>query len=136
MAADQWADIFVRFLCLSGFALLMLACIFMMIDSYVTEKSGKSSSRFEIAAKVVFALWFVNNIALFVFGIMAEWISLAKWEMWATYTVALLIGLSIWLISRQEPSKDDRNLILFSLLLLATLIIGIVSGVAMMTGRY
>lgn len=136
MAADHWADIFVRVLYLSGFALLMLACIFMMIDSYITEKSGKSSSHFETAAKVVFALWFVNNIALFVFGIMAEWISLAKWEMWATYAVAFLIGLSIWLISRQEPSKDDRNLILFSLLLLATLIIGLVSGVAVMTGRY
>lgn len=136
MAADHWADIFVRFLYLSGFALLMLACIFMMIDSYITEKSGKPSSHFEAGAKVVFALWFVNNIALFVFGIMAEWISLEKWEMWATYAVAFLIGLTIWLISRQEPSKDDRNLILFSLLLLATLIIGILSGVAVMTGRY
>lgn len=133
---DHWADIFVRFLYLSGFALLLLACILMTIDSYVAEKSGKFSSHFETPAKVVFGIWFLNNIALFVFGIMAEWFSLARLEMWATYTVAFLIDLAIWLISRQEPSKDDRNLILFSLLLLATFIIGVVASVAVFTGRY
>lgn len=132
---DHWADIFVRILYLSGFALLLLACILMAIGSYVTEKSRKPSRHFKTAVKAAFGLWFINNIALFAFGIMAEWFSLQKWEMWVTYAVAFLVGLGIWLISRKEP-KAGRNVILFSLLLLATLIIGAVFGVALMTGRY
>lgn len=134
--AEHWADVFVKFLYLSGFVILLLASIFMAIDAYVTEKSGKSSSHFKTTAKLVFGLWFLNIIALSVFGILAEWFCLGKWEMWATYGVALLIGCFTWMISRREPSKKDRNLILFSLLALATLSISVLAFISLFIGRY
>ena len=114
---NHWADLYVWSLFLSWNLLLLLACIFMAIDSHVTEKSGKSSGRFRSIAKFIFVIWFLNSIACFIFGIISNLFSLEKWEMWASYALAVLIGVFVWMISMKQPLKKDKSLVLFSLLL-------------------
>ncbi len=133
---DQWADVFVRFLFLSGLGILLISALLWTIDAYVTEKSSRRTTLFKTAAKVALGLWFLNTIALTVFGILAEWFSLGKWEIWATYAIALLIGLVTWLLSRKATPKEDRSLLMFALLFLAFIITSGVMVVALITGRY
>jgi len=132
----NWPDLVVRVLVLSGFGILLLAGILMAINAYLVEKSGKSTTHFETAAKILFGLWFLNNIALGVFGILAEWFTLRKWEIWTAYGISFLVGISIWLIARKEAPKEDRNQLVIVLLFFALLITWGVFVAALITGHY
>jgi uncharacterized membrane protein len=134
--SDLWADIFARFLLLSSFIILLIAAILMAINSYISEKTNKPTTPFETAAKVFVGLWFLNGFALGIFGILSEWFSLAKWEIWATYIIAFLIGLVIWLLSKKIAPKKDRSLTIFLLLFFALIITSVIAFVALLTGRY
>lgn len=132
---DQWGDVFVRFLILSGFGILFIMTLLMIIDSYIAEKPRKHSSRFKTAAMALFGLWFLNNIALLVFGILFAWFSLEKWEIWASYAIALLIGLVIWLLTREVTPKSDRNLLPLGILYFAMIVISLATVIGLISGH-
>lgn len=133
---DHWADVFVKILVLSGFALLLLAAIFMAIDAYLVEKSGRPSTGFEKAGVGVFGLWFLNNIALSIFAILAEWFTLDKWEIWVAYGISVLIGVAIVRLSRHCAKKEDRRTFIFVFLIIAVVFVSLIGIVALMTGHY